>query len=127
MDLLFAFFYSVSEDRIIDDFSFNQDGDYDGEEIQYWRNCRKPHHLHGWMEDLYNKKGGNEVFNCVYLRLTEQDLDQLEHDIKNRLLPDTFFCPAHLDTESDNEDLELIANARAVIGSGHAVYYYSWW
>lgn len=48
-------------------------------EIDYWR---KHHDLHGWFENLYLSKGGNETFNCIPLKLELEDLDQLEYDIK---------------------------------------------
>ena len=45
----------------------------------YWR---KFNHLHGWMENLYRRKGGKaEVFNCCTVRLELADLDRLESDL----------------------------------------------
>ena len=45
-------------------------------EIAYWR---KFNHLHGWMENLYREKGGQEnIFNCRTVRLELEDLERLE-------------------------------------------------
>ena len=98
------------------------------EELAYWR---KHHDLHGWMERLYRAKGGDkESFNCVPVRLTEFDLDQLLNDILNHALPETqgfFFGTNPPDDESMKNDIEFITNARIAIADGDAVYYDSWW
>mgnify|MGYP000674080630 CR=1 FL=1 len=52
---------------------------FDSEELHYWR---KHPNLHGWMEQLYYSKGGNEdSFNCTNLLLTMGDLNKLESAI----------------------------------------------
>ena len=97
------------------------------EEIYYWR---KHHDLHGWMENLYNQKSGTEVFNCEHVRLTSEDLDALENDVKNNKLPATigfFFGNYPPDDDSKEGDLGFIEKARQVISEGDCVYYYSWW
>ena len=54
-------------------------------ELHYWR---KHPNLHGWMQKLYYEKGGkDEIFNCVPVALTGQDLDRLEADVKDGELP----------------------------------------
>lgn len=97
-------------------------------EIYYWR---KHHDLHGWMHQLYTKKGGQSpVFNCDNVRLMPEDLDQLEQDVKEGKLPATtgfFFGNFPPDDESKKEDLEFIRLAREAIANGDAVYYTSWW
>ena len=101
--------------------------DHDPVEIFYWR---KHHDLHGWMNDLYTRKGGVESFNCTPVRLMPEDLDMLEHAIKNRLMPGTtgfFFGNNPLNNDSDSSDMKFIAKARAEIANGRAVYYDSWW
>ena len=55
-------------------------------ELHYWR---KHPNLHGWMEALYYEKGGGELFNCVPLVLTPEDLDRLEADVRAANLPHT--------------------------------------
>ena len=61
---------------------------FDPEEIHYWR---KHPNLHGWMRNLYEEKGGdkNSSFNGDCVVLTESDLDDLEHDLKQYDLPQT--------------------------------------
>jgi hypothetical protein len=96
-------------------------------EIAYWR---KHPNLHGWMEDLYRKRGGDaETFNGVELELTWEDLELLEEDIKNVRLPYTtgFFFGDNSDDYYRAEDLEFIRNARAEIFSGLKVFYNSSW
>lgn len=108
----------------IDDFNF--DDDFRNDELFYWR---KHPNLHGWMEDLYRKKGGtSESFNICYVRLTEEDLNSLEQDILSNKLPETsgfFFGESR--PESKYRDLEFIALARETLAKGYALYYTSWW
>jgi len=117
---------------------------------------RDANRLHGWMEELWEDKGrpfeGNlddlndsfgSSFNCVPVELTLEDLDQLEKDINEKVLPETggfFFGTDSFDWE-DNEgnppkendyyyketDLEFIRDAREAIANGQKVYYSSWW
>lgn len=98
------------------------------EEFQYWR---KHPNLHGWMESLYREKGGsNEVFNCVNVQLTLEDLDRLENDLKSSLLPETqgfFFGISEGDEEELKEDLDFVQTSKRLIEEGQTVYYSSWW
>lgn len=123
--------YRVSAKDALGDFEIAKEtnGEYkNNEELHYWR---KHHDLHGWMEWLYRSKGGTkESFNCIPVRLTTEDLDKLESDIKKNLLPRTqgfFFGDNPPDEESVKYDLEFIEKARQVIADGDAVYYDSWW
>lgn len=123
--------FRVKAEDVIDDFNVRDDemGRKEPlEELAYWR---KHHDLHGWMERLYRAKGGDkESFNCVPVRLTEFDLDQLLHDVLNHALPETqgfFFGTNPPDDESMKNDIEFITNARIAIADGDAVYYDSWW
>lgn len=99
---------------------------FDTNELHYWR---KHPNLHGWMQNLYDMKGGtSDSFNgdCVVLDIV--DLDNLEEDIKNGNLPDTsgfFFGQSHPD--SDLDDLDFVNKAREEIKKGNVVYYTSWW
>jgi len=93
-------------------------------ELMYWR---KHPNLHGWMEKLYREKGGEEeVFNCVELDLTPEDIDRLEKDLNS--LPTTtgfFFGESHY---ADRKlDLQFIDNAREAFAEGATVHYNSWW
>ena len=104
--------------------------DVDGalDKLAYWR---KHHDLHGWMERLYYEKGGgSKVFNCAKVRLTLEDLDRLEADVKANQLPVTtgfFFGDNPPDLASIARDLDFIIKARESIEEGYAVYYDSWW
>lgn len=96
-------------------------------EVWYWR---KHPNLHGWMEKLYNDKGGQEEFNCVNVQLKAEDLDALERDLNASRLPSTsgfFFGQSSGDLEEIKEDLEFIAEAREAIAEGYTVFYSSWW
>ena len=97
------------------------------EEISYWR---KHPNLHGWMEELYQKRGGKDSFNCIPLQLFEDDLNELEVDIKKQKLPKTdgfFFGNSFGDSEEKQQDLEFIKKAKESLEQGYNVYYDSWW
>jgi hypothetical protein len=95
------------------------------EEVAYWR---KHPDLHGWMQKLYEEKGGeDESFNGDPVVLTLADLDRLEDDILGGNLPKTtgFFFG-----ESGGislKDLEFVLDARKVIQEGDTIYYDSSW
>lgn len=97
----------------------------DSAELFYWR---KHPNLHGWMEKLYQQKGGRRQFNCANVRLDEADLNELETAISNDALPHTTgFFFGETRPEEKNDDVEFIAKAREAIASGKAVFYTSWW
>lgn len=100
-------------------------------DLAYWR---KENALHGWMEKLYVEKGGREVFNCMYVRLSPDDLRSLEQASKSRRLVPTggfFFGP----TDYSDEDwqnlhksiVDFCAMAREAHLAGLEVFYDSWW
>jgi hypothetical protein len=96
------------------------------QDLAYWR---KHPNLHGWMEELYRRKGGEaEVFNCAPVELTLEDLFILEADIKYGKLPKTrgFFF-GESDGSEQEEDLEFVRAARQAIEEGDRVFYDSWW
>ncbi len=102
---------------------------FDPEEIHYWR---KHPNLHGWMENLYRDKGGDKHsdFNGECVVLTLNDLEDLEHDLKQFDLPDTsgfFFGQSQTNEEELKDDLEFVTKAREHINEGRTVYYTSWW
>lgn len=123
------FVYAVYPEQCLsyDDLSYKlKEGDKP-EELFYWR---KHHDLHGAMEQLYRQKGGTEEFNCVPVRLTIQDLDNLANNIVENSLPQTtglFFGNNPPDDESIKKDLNFIQQARTAIENGKLVYYNSWW
>jgi hypothetical protein len=99
-------------------------------EIGYWR---KHPNLHGWMEQLWQKKTDgireNSEFNGVELELTREDLDQLERDIAEGFLPETngFFFGEASDEYYKERDLEFIKQARMNLFLGLRVFYNSSW
>ena len=96
------------------------------EEIAYWR---KHPDLHGWMEQLYRKKGGTEKsFNGDTVLLTEEDIDNLKIAVLTRSLPSTsgfFFGDSK--QEINFADLEFIEKAKQAIKEGYTIYYDSSW
>lgn len=97
-------------------------------DIAYWR---KFNALHGWMEDLYRSRDGADVdFNCVKVRLTAEDLDQLEDDLNQSALKPRagfFFGSQEIYPEDVRDTHEFIAKAREALDRGDLVYYDSWW
>jgi len=102
-------------------------------EIAYWR---KHPNLHGWMEQLWLRKGGSNEdaewgtnFNGVELELTAEDLDELERAVTHGQLPETtgFFFGNPADDHYRESDLQFIKNARAELFFGLKVFYNSSW
>ena len=99
-------------------------------EIAYWR---KHPNLHGWMEQLWNKRNdGNQDgsnFNGIELELTYEDLEILELDVIAGSLPGTsgFFFGNDADEHYKKQDLEFIKHARAELFMGLKVFYNSSW
>jgi hypothetical protein len=98
------------------------------EEVHYWR---KHPNLHGWMQNLYDAKGGQgRDFNGDCVVLDNFDLDNLEHDLEQGDLPDTtgfFFGNSVRDDDELKNDLDFVRKARTEIANGKTVYYTSWW
>jgi hypothetical protein len=96
------------------------------DDFHYWR---KHPDLHGWMEQLYRRKGGTDPqFDCNSVRLTIEDLDELEKAVIAGKLPHTsgfFFGESRVRNRAG--DLEFIHRARDAIRGGDAIYYDSWW
>ena len=101
-------------------------------EIMYWR---KHPNLHGWMENLWERKGrpgatsDREMFNGVELEITWEDLMELEYDIAHRALPSTqgFFFGDDSDDYYKKQDQEFIKEAKADLLCGLKVFYNSSW
>ena len=123
-------------------YAYAVDSNGEAIEIASWR---KHNRLHGWMEELWMSKTDDisEDFNCKKLEITLEDLDQLEIDVEDKVMPETsgfFFGEdsfAWLNDENKefegtdyyykDQDLEFIENARKAINKGKTVYYSSWW
>lgn len=95
-------------------------------ELCYWR---KHPNLHGWMEQLYYKKGGkSSSFNGCNLVLTLEDIEDLEKDVMYDKLPHTAgFFFGESDPDDKEKDLEFIKLAKKELESGNVIYYTSWW
>ena len=103
-------------------------------ELHQWR---KHNRLHGWMEQLWRKKTGNEsVFNNEEVILELIDITNLEKSIINDELPETegfFFGNDSYSydkeelKEQKEDDLQFIKEARKAIMEGDEVVYSSWW
>lgn len=99
-------------------------------EIHYWR---KHNALQGWMEALWVNNTGKSVmdFNCEQMRLTMEDLKQLEKCIINQTLPKTVGFFYGSDTSKDEarkaDDLEFIEKAMSAIRDGEQVFYSCSW
>ena len=93
--------------------------------IAQWR---KHPNIQGWMEKLYESKGGEGVFNCQPVRVTFQDLINLKYAVMNEKLPVTqgFFFGESL-PEDREDDLKFIEDAMKAIGQDMEIYYDSWW
>lgn len=105
------------------------DHNSEGQPMPFIGQWRKHPNLQGWMENLYRSKGGNaEDFNCVTVRLTEEDLRQLLKDIENNALPHTegFFFGVS-DRLKDRDTVEFALRGLTAIRAKYAVYYGSWW
>ena len=98
------------------------------DELAYWR---KAYSLHRWMYALAVKKGfkgTKEDFNCVMVRLEEEDIENLREEIKNRR-----FTEAVHDWDKDvfemnkRYDERFCDEAERALEEGFAVYYDSWW
>ena len=114
----------VDQDRVISDEQFHAEKDERLNEIHYWR---KHYDLHEWMHRLYERRGGKKLgheFNCVPVRLYEQDLNVLEEDIVEDALPFGDSSPGY---DNSKNDLEFVQKARDALKEGKAVYYDSWW
>lgn len=98
------------------------------QEIAYWR---KHPNLHGWMQKLYEAKGGSGEFNHDEVELTWEDIDMLEHDIKNghlaHLNTEGFFFGKPADNHYKEQDLKFCTDAKAECFLGRKVFYNSSW
>lgn len=97
-------------------------------ELAYWR---KHPNLHGWMQKLWEAKGGNGNFNGDELELTWEDVDMLENDIKSGVLAkmntEGFFFGKPSDNHYYQQDLKFCVDAKAEIFLGFKVFYNSSW
>ena len=101
-------------------------------ELAYWR---KHPSLHGWMEQLWERKMQAEgrddpsTFNGIELELTWEDIDELEHTVRHGKLPFTegFFFGKPADNRYYEDDLKFCVDAKAELFLGLKVFYNSSW
>jgi hypothetical protein len=100
----------------------------EGQVFFQWR-CHP--NLHGWMFGLHSARTGCSdpfEFNMVRVFLGAADLDALEQAVLDERLPHTVgFFFGESDPDRAEEDLDFIAQARALINDGWNVFYDSWW
>lgn len=99
-------------------------------QIAYWR---KFWPLQQWMESLWfsrkrvdaftDTKVEDDSFNCVAVRLNEDDLIRLEVAYRNREGP---FDDENYDRLDDQLGMPIL-DARIALAEGKHVYYDSWW
>ena len=97
-------------------------------ELAYWR---KHPSLHGWMEQLWQKKNPEDMstFNNIELELTWEDVDELENAVRHGQLPFTegFFFGKPSDNMYYEADLKFCSDAKAELFLGLKVFYNSSW
>ena len=97
-------------------------------EISYWR---KHNALHGWMEELYESKGGQGEFNCEPVYLTMEDIEELEKVVIDKKLPETtgfFFGNDSRDCDHQKlQTLKFLSKAKKALNEGKEVEYSAWW
>ena len=95
------------------------------EEIDSWR---KHYELDDWMTDLYWKKGGkghDGMFNCCWMKLNLEDLDELESLVFMGEISYSDW-PSEIDIQKER-DLNFIKKAKKIIEDGFDVFYSNWW
>ena len=120
-----AYIFGIKENDVEDtnevDVKFPEG--YQVDQVFYWR---KHHDLHNWMENLYYSKGGSEsIFNCVKVKLNEEDIDELEKVVLSKTLY-TPTAPRNYEFFFE-QDAEFIVIARKELKNNKAIYYDSWW
>ena len=99
------------------------------QDIAYWR---KHPNLHGWMEELAEKKGLEyHSFNGIEVELTWEDVDQLEKDIKSGVVASMETIGPFFGNPSDDfyyeNDLQFCVDAKAELFLKRKVFYNSSW
>lgn len=100
--------------------------DCEAHEIYYHR---KVGFLQQWMAEKWESLGNTTEFNCEYLTVSDEMLDELERDIEKAVINKDaagFFWGSY--HEGDMEDVQVaIAAARERLRDGDTVYYTAWY
>lgn len=119
------------------DFGYAWTNDESEDKVHIIAQWRKHADLQGYMEELFYAKKEQageplerdwQTFNCQAVRLSFQDLQDLENAVKAENLPHTtgfFFGESHPDDKKDT--LKFIVEARKAIAQDMEIYYDSWW
>lgn len=106
----------------LDQYAFARKGEEEIE-LMYWR---KHANLQGWMENLYRKRGGDHLFNCIDLKLTSEDLVRLDKEHRNLEKASGFFWGETSEAKIERTQ-EFIDNAFVKLTEGYEIIYSSWW
>jgi hypothetical protein len=106
----------------LDQYAYAQKSD-ERTKICQWR---KHSNLQGWMQNLYESRGGKESFNCIDLKLEEEDLLKLKAE-HNTLEAASGFFWGESTTEDIAETEEFIGIALEYLNRGYTIVYSSWW
>ena len=126
--------YETNQEQVLQeswsgDETFTASGAYRADtELCYWR---KHPNLHGWMQQVYEGKGGSTFQWGSFsgpVKLNTEDIDALEEAVNAGSLPHTtgFFFGESV-PEQKEMDLKFIQLAREALADGWSVYYDSWW
>jgi len=110
------------------DFSYVWNHEQSEDKVFLIAQWRKHPNLQGYMEKLYEVKGGEGIFNCKPVRVSFQDLKILKEIVLEAELPVTqgfFFGESR--PEDIDDDLKFIDDAMKAIGQDMEIYYDSWW
>lgn len=106
------------------------DFDHPYESIAYHR---KFNALEGFMANIWHRDHEDE-FNCCYLHITNEILDELEATVKDgKLVPTSgfFFGKTEMDEyyKAEVKELleEIIPKVRKLLAQDKIIYYTSWW
>ena len=107
----------------LDQYAFARKEGEEDEKIMYWR---KHANLEGWMANLYRNRGGASEFNCVELKLREEDLDRLSEEHGNLETAEGFFWGQSCEEDISSTNMFLEA-AYKKMQDGYEIIYTSWW
>lgn len=89
---------------------------------------RKHSDLHGFLEDMWYRKGNTSEFNCEMMPLTMEDLEEIEKFAAQKDHPKrTGFFWGSSQEEDWEETRDLIPRLKNLLKSGLSVAYYPLW
>jgi hypothetical protein len=107
----------------LDQYGFARKAEQKDIEIMSWR---KHADLESYMADEYRQRGGEEVFNCVELELSEKDIAKLAVNYNSLNKGEGFFWGESV--QGDILDTkQFIEKASEYLRKGYKIIYTSWW